>query len=113
MAEQQRCRELPPRECFLLLTEENRPCIVIDVRTPGEFSGGHLEGAENIDYYHPDFRSRIERKDRSSRYLVYCKRGIRGHKTMEMMRECGFADVTNIGGGFDNWNSQGLPVKRS
>jgi rhodanese-related sulfurtransferase len=86
MAEQQRYRELSPRECYLLLTRENYPCTIIDVRTPREFSEGHLEGVENIDYYRPDFRSCIEGKDQSLRYLVYCQRGIRGHKTMEIMR---------------------------
>jgi hypothetical protein len=26
------------------------PCVIIDVRTSEEFSRGHLEGAENIDW---------------------------------------------------------------
>lgn len=113
MPEYQGCRELPPRECYFLLTkEENSPCLIIDVRTAPEFHEGHLEGAENIDFYRPDFRSCLEKKDRTCRYLVYCKQGVRGQKTMELMRECGFSDVTNIAGGFENWASQGLPVKK-
>jgi rhodanese-related sulfurtransferase len=113
MLENQGCRELPPRECYLLLIkEEDSPCFIIDVRTTKEFNEGHLEGAENIDYYRPDFRKCLETKVRTCRYLIYCKKGVRGHTTMELMRECGFTDVTNIGGGFENWASQGLPVKK-
>jgi outer membrane murein-binding lipoprotein Lpp len=33
---------------------------VIDVRTPGEFAGGHLAGAVNIDIFAPDFQQQIE-----------------------------------------------------
>lgn len=113
MAGEQGCRDLSPRECYGLLTkEEGRPCHVIDVRTTAEFSEGHLEGAENIDFYRPDFRSCIEKKDRTCRYIVYCKTGIRGHRTMEIMKECGFEDGTNIRGGIGNWISEGLPFLR-
>ena len=29
--------------------------VVLDVRTPGEFSGRHVKGAVNLDFYAPDF----------------------------------------------------------
>ena len=113
MPEKQLCRELSPQECNRLLTEEKEmACTILDVRTAEEFHKGHLVGAENVDFYRPDFRQCIEKKDRTCGYLVYCRRGVRGHKTMELMRECGFLDVTNISGGFENWTSQGLPVER-
>ena len=31
---------------------------------------------------------------------------------MEIMRECGIRDVTNISGGFENRMASGLPLKR-
>ena len=109
----QGCRELSPRESFMLISrpEQNR-CIILDVRTPAEFSEGHLEGAENLDYYRPDFKEKITSRYKTRRYLVYCRKGLRGKKTMEHMRECGFQDVTNISGGFENWVASGLPVKK-
>jgi rhodanese-related sulfurtransferase len=113
MPEKQLCRELSPQMCYRLLTKEKEtPCAILDVRTSEEFREGHLKGADNIDFYLPDFRECIEKKDRSSRYLVYCRKGVRGHKTMELMRQCGFLDVTNISGGFENWSLQGLPVEK-
>lgn len=107
------CRELSPRECFLLIEGSPRErCIILDVRTADEFRGGHLGGAENLDYYRPDFKELISSRDKTSRYLVYCRKGSRGKKTLEIMQECGFRDVTNISGGFENWMASGLPVKR-
>jgi rhodanese-related sulfurtransferase len=113
METEEGCRELSPRECFLLFggPEPDR-CIILDVRTPSEFSEGHLEGAENLDYYRPDFKEKITERDKTRRYLVYCRKGIRGKKTMEFMRECGFRDVININGGFENWMASGLPVHK-
>ena len=112
MPGKQVCRELPPKECNRLFTEEKEtPCTILDVRTAEEFHRGHLAGAENIDFYRPDFSQCIEKKDRTCRYVVYCRRGVRGHKTMDLMRECGFIDVTNISGGYESWMSQGLPVE--
>jgi len=113
MGIEQGCRELSPRECFMLIdgSPQDR-CIILDVRTADEFREGHLERAENLDYYRPDFKKLIASLDKTSRYLVYCRKGLRGKKTMEHMRECGFQDVTNISGGFENWVASGLPVKK-
>jgi rhodanese-related sulfurtransferase len=113
MLGQKGCRELDPRECYLLLTKkEGRPCSLIDVRTAEEYNRGHLEGAENIDVYSPDFRSRIGGNDRTLRYIVYYGKGIRGHNAMELMRDSGYEDVINIVGGIENWISHGLPVEK-
>ncbi|SRR5690606_1888687 len=112
MPDKDGCRELSPRECSDLLSRNlERPCRILDVRTADEFRGGHVIGAEHLDFYRPDFRQCIEQKDRTIRYLVYCRRGIRGQKTMELMHQCGFPDVVNIRGGYENWVSQGLPVQ--
>ena len=113
MPDKERCRELPPRECLDLLSREREdPCVILDVRTADEFRSGHLIGAEHLDFYRPDFRQCVEQKDRTCRYLVYCRRGVRGQKTMELMRNCGVFEVINIQGGYENWVSQGLPVQK-
>lgn len=111
MQSDQAFRELAPQECKVILEKEG-PCIVIDVRTPDEYSHGHIRDAENLDYFRSDFRDQILKKDRKQKYLVYCKKGVRGARTMELMRECGFCDVINISGGFEHWQSQGMPVEK-
>jgi rhodanese-related sulfurtransferase len=111
MSSKVRCIELDPPECTRFL-QENREegCLVIDVRTPKEFAGGHIDGAINIDYFSPDFKEQIEGLDRGQPCVIYCKQGVRGGKTLEIMRGCGFVRVVNIRGGIDHWRSAGLPT---
>ncbi len=44
--------------------------------------------------------------------MVYCKKGMRGAKAMEILKQAGFSRVYNISGGYDTWCARGLPVQR-
>jgi hypothetical protein len=59
----QQCQDLSPKECFEVIAHGD-PCSIIDVRTGDEFSRSHLKGAENIDYFLPDFKDRLKTRDR-------------------------------------------------
>lgn len=110
MTDTQGCREASPEECRRAIEVEG--CRILDVRTSAEYGEGHLEDAVNIDFYAPDFRARLERLDRDRPYVVYCKKGMRGAKAMEILRQAGFSRVYNIQGGYENWAGRGLPVTR-
>ena len=71
--------------------------MIIDVRTPAEFAGGHLDGAVNIDIQSPDFVNQIEALDRNGSYVVYCRSGNRSGMAMSQMLDMGFTDVSNAG----------------
>ena len=71
--------------------------MIIDVRTPAEFAGGHLDGAVNIDIQSPDFASQIDGLDRNGSYVVYCRSGNRSGMAMAQMLDMGFTDVSNAG----------------
>lgn len=74
--------------------------LVIDVRTPGEYQGGHYEGAINIPVQ--DLEARLgELKDKSRAIVVYCASGMRSASATKILIHAGFADVTNAGG-WDN-----------
>lgn len=111
MSSEARCIEMDPHECTRFL-QENREqgCLVIDVRTPDEYAEGHIEGAINIDYFSPGFKEKIQALDRGRPYVIYCKQGVRGGKTLEIMKGCGFNRVVNIRGGIILWRSAGLPT---
>ena len=51
--------------------------VIIDVRTPGEFASGHLEGALNIDVQSPDFAAQVSQLDPTQEYFIYCRSGNR------------------------------------
>jgi phage shock protein E len=60
----------------------------------------------------PDFRERVANLDRARPYVVYCKKGVRGAKAMEILKRAGFTRVYNLSGGYDAWCARGLPVQR-
>ena len=72
--------------------------IVIDVRTPGEFGSGHLDGAVNIDVQAADFVTQVSSLDPAGRYLVYCRSGNRSAAAIDIMRSLGFTNLTDLGG---------------
>jgi len=84
--------------------------VVLDIRTPGEFTDGHIEGAVNIDFYAADFAARIGDLDRDAVYLVYCRSGNRSAQAMGVFTDLGFAEVHELQGGILTWVQDGLPL---
>jgi rhodanese-related sulfurtransferase len=85
--------------------------MVIDVRTPDEFNGGHLEGAERIGIADSDFVERIDALDRSADYYIYCRSGNRAGQAIDAMRDLGFTGELVNGGSVGNASAQtGLAV---
>jgi len=83
---------------------------VIDVRTPEEFATSRLENAELFDIASPDFIEMISTLDASGRYAVYCRSGNRSAVATVAMRDLGFTDVVELGGGILEWESAGYPT---
>jgi NADPH-dependent 2,4-dienoyl-CoA reductase/sulfur reductase-like enzyme/rhodanese-related sulfurtransferase len=80
-----------------------KPPLVLDVRTPGEWGKGHLEGATHIPV--DDLRARHGEFPRDRRIAVHCRVGFRGHLALRILKALGFADVVNVTGG---WLSMAL-----
>lgn len=94
-------KDITAAEFKSLLAEKNG--LLIDVRTPEEFQAGHIEGAENIDYYGDDFDAAINELDKNQPVFVYCKSGGRSGKTKKILTDKGFTEVYNLIGGYGNW----------
>lgn len=74
---------------------------VIDVRTPGEYASGHLEGALNIDVQGMNFAAEIAALDKSANYVIYCRSGNRSGQAISQMQSLGFTGTLTNGGGVD------------
>lgn len=81
---------------------------VLDVRTPGEFSQGHIQGAMNIDVESPTFDSEIAKLDKTKIYAVYCHSGRRSGIATSAMAKMGFKNLYNLQNGLSDWMSQGM-----
>lgn len=82
--------------------------VILDVRTPGEFSQGHIEGAMNIDVEASTFDSEIAKLDKSKTYAVYCHSGRRSGIATQTMAKIGFKHLYNLENGLSDWMSQGM-----
>jgi rhodanese-related sulfurtransferase len=86
--------------------------LLLDVRTPGEFAGGHLPGAKNLNFNSPSFQQEVSRLDRSQPVYLYCAVGGRSASAAALMKKMGFQVLYNMSGGFSQWSAQGLPSER-
>ncbi|MEV6833067.1 rhodanese-like domain-containing protein [Streptomyces sp. NPDC051133] len=85
---------------------------VIDVRTPGEYAGGHIPGALNIPLDHlgsalPGIRTAAERGE----VLVVCASGARSASACRTLAENGVRSAT-LAGGTGAWAAQGHALDR-
>jgi len=82
---------------------------IIDVRTPNEFSQGHIKNAINININDANFINLINKLDKSKPVFVYCLSGARSTNALNQMRAQGFNVVYNLAGGMIKWCAAGLP----
>ena len=94
--------EVTPEVFLSKIGTENT--VLIDVRTPEEFGGGHIPNSININFNAPDFSAQIEKLDKSKTYLVYCRSGARSGRAATSMSELGFQTIYTLKGGILGWN---------
>ncbi|MDJ0781415.1 MAG: rhodanese-like domain-containing protein [Desulfosarcinaceae bacterium] len=87
--------------------------VLLDVRTPGEFAKGHIQGAKLLDFYHRAFLSRLKTLDRGKTYLLYCRTGNRSGRTLDTMAKLGFTEVAHLAGGIVAWQGKGYSLIKS
>lgn len=87
---------------------ENPPAL-IDVRTAGEYEGGHIEGAMHIELR--DLITRIDEwpSDVTAPVVVYSI-GHRSVIAMAAMQMLGYEDVSSLAGGINAWQAAEYPV---
>ncbi|MEO7991357.1 MAG: rhodanese-like domain-containing protein [Chryseolinea sp.] len=86
--------------------KESPNAVLLDVRTPEEFTAGNIEGAVNIDFKASDFEQKIAELDKSKTYFVYCLSGIRSGKAADRMSELGFTSLYTLNGGYTAWTEK-------
>jgi hydroxyacylglutathione hydrolase len=81
---------------------------VVDVRSPEEWSKGHLPGAIHIPLARlPD---RIGELDASAPIVLHCKGGGRSSIATSFLQSRGLIKVSNLAGGFDAWVARGFEI---
>jgi thioredoxin len=83
---------------------------IIDVRSPEEFAGQHIDNAINIDWNGDNFEGKIGKYDKSKPIFVYCMSGGRSKQAAEKLAELGYTKIYELQGGIMKWNAAGLSV---
>jgi phage shock protein E len=81
--------------CALLVQAKD---VVIDVRTPGEYADGHINGAINIS--HEKIAQQIAQAGvgKDDKIILYCQSGRRSGLALETLKGMGFSKAENAGG---------------
>lgn len=77
--------------------------IVLDVRTKGEYSGGHIQGSINISL--DNLVANLGRlKDKDQVIITCCASGMRSASAKNILRSKGYTRVYNGGGWYSLQN---------
>ena len=117
------------------ILEKDRDAVYIDVRTEQEFMNGHVPKSINVPVVWPDQATRQMKPNpdfvkvvsahfaKQKRIIVGCQAGGRSQFAADLLEEDGFADVSNMQGGFggardpmgqvivQGWSQLGFPVE--
>ena len=101
-------REVNSREAADYIATR-RP-LILDVRTPGEYAGGHLVDAELIPVQVLQSRLADLADDKDRPVFIYCRTGNRSTVAAKLLMDAGHAEVVNLRRGIVEWQREGLPV---
>lgn len=129
-----RIRHVGVKDAHTLQTDDGY--TYVDVRSTPEYDRGHPAGALNVPLLHhdpasgqmlpnPDFLAVFQATQAAdARLLIGCQMGGRSARAAEMLAAAGYADVSNVVGGFggardratgqvlhEGWAEAGLPVE--
>jgi rhodanese-related sulfurtransferase len=90
--------------------KEQADSILIDVRTPAEFSSQHIFEAKNYPLHSKELRTFIETQKESNKTIyVTCQSGVRAETACEELSKYNIK-FKNLEGGMSAWAKEKLPV---
>ncbi len=88
--------------------------MVIDVRTPAEFSAAHVPQARNFPFgqVEPGQVLKAHAAVRNLPMYVICETGARSRRMAQELDRAGVAEVLDVAGGTQAWQAAGFSVAR-
>ena len=102
-----------PVQQFQKETGTPDPKTILDVRTPDEYTSGHLAGAVNINWNDSSFNEKAALLPKDQPVYIYCLSGGRSAKAAAYLRSKGFKPVYEMEGGMLKWRAAKLPEEKT
>ena len=105
-----RAGSVPATEAVRLINREK--AVMIDIREPAEFAGGHAAGSRNVP-----LAGLAASKDLPSNkalpVIVLCATGSRASRGVDELRKLGYENAKALAGGVAAWREASLPVEKA
>jgi NADPH-dependent 2,4-dienoyl-CoA reductase/sulfur reductase-like enzyme/rhodanese-related sulfurtransferase/TusA-related sulfurtransferase len=100
-------------ELYEKLKSEDAPAILVDVRTPQEYTGphGHIKGSKLLPLGELMYNIESLEEHKDEEIIVICHSGSRSMMAAQLLAQAGFKDLRNLSGGMMMWNRKGYPVE--
>jgi len=98
---------------FEKLLSSNKSLTLLDVRTPAEFDGEHIEGSVNIplDQLNSDYLLKNKQQLHANSFYLLCQKGQRAQHAAKFFEKEGLTGAVVIEGGLSALIDAGLKVK--
>lgn len=84
--------------------------LLLDVREQDEYAAGHAPNAKLIPLGQLDTRLQEIAAYKDKPVVVMCRSGRRSAKAVALLQEAGYSQVSNVKGGIQAWEGEGLEV---
>jgi phage shock protein E len=85
--------------------------LILDVRTPEEYSAGHIPGSLNIPHDQLSGRLAELGVPASAEIVVHCQSGRRAGIAEGVLADAGYTRVRDLDGHMAGWRGAGLPTQ--
>ena len=97
-------------DSLIKANETNPNFVILDVRTSAEWKSYHIMGSINRSTGLIDFTAQLDALPKQKIFLMHCQSGGRSVGAFAKMKELEFAEVYEMIGGINSWNSAKLPT---
>lgn len=87
------------------LMETNDQYIILDVRTPSEYTDGHIPNAINIPNEIITDQELTQLPDKNQMIFIYCRSGNRSKQASRKLADLGYTNIIEFGGIID-WEGE-------
>ena len=91
------------------LMASRKDLLLVDIRSPQEFSQGSIAGAQNIPFI--DIMEGRHQLPKDKPLLLICSIGGRSFAAVQLLQEKGYTEVYNLDGGLQAWSRASLPLQ--